>query len=616
MLKKQLNSFDVFSIAAGAMISSGLFVLPGLAFAKAGPAVIIAYAFAGLLMLPVLLSKAELATAMPKSGGSYFFVERSLGPLAGTVAGFSVWLAVALKAAFAMVGIGALAAELVPSSNEWTIKLVAAAGCVLFMLLNLFSVKAAGKLQTILVIMLILILSAYGLKGFGKIDVTNYEPFNPSGFASILAVTGMVFVSFGGLTKVVDVSEEVRNPQVSLPGGMFAAFIVVMALYLGVVFVTIGIVPADSLSGSLIPIGLGGQVLMGKLGKTIIGIAAMLAFATTGNAGILSASRTPMAMSRDGLVPEIFSKTSKRFGTPWFSILITTGIMLAVILLFSVEDLVKTASTIMILMFILMNAAVVIMQYSGMQSYRPMFKAPFKPWMQIGTIVIYVILIAEMGYIPIAISGGFAIVAMVWFLVYVQRRIDRESAIVYLVRNIVSRHIERTGLEEELKLIALERDEVTPDRFDKLIKQCDILDIKETITAKELFKQASEMMARRVNTRPDDLYKLLLEREKESPTVVKPGMAIPHIVVGGKNVFEILLVRCNPGISFSELGEPVRTAFVLIGSEDERNYHLRALMSIAHIVSEPEFETRWQQAKNIEQLRDIVLLSGRKREQH
>ena len=614
MLQKQLGPFDVFSIAAGAMISSGLFVLPGLAYAKAGPAIIFAYAFAGMLMLPVLLSKAELATAMPKSGGSYFFVERSLGPLAGTVAGFSVWLAVALKSAFAMVGIGALIANQIPSAGEWTIKIIAAAGCIIFMLLNLFSVKAAGKFQSALVVVLIFILAAYGIKGFEKIDVHHFEPFNPAGLAGILSVTGMVFVSFGGLTKVVDVSEEVRNPQTTLPLGMFAAFMVVMALYIMVVFVTIGIVPGESLSGSLVPIGLGGKAVLGGLGQTIISIAAMLAFATTGNAGILSASRTPMAMSRDGLVPEIFSRTSKRFHTPWFSILITTGIMLSVILIFSVEDLVKTASTIMILMFILMNASVVIMQYSGMQSYRPKFKTPFKPWLQIITIVIYIILIAEMGYIPIVISGCFAICAMVWFLVYVQRRIDRESAIVYLVRNIVSRHIGRTGLEEELKLIALERDQISPDRFDKLVKECEILDIKESISAKELFKRASEAVSAKVGATADDIYNLFLEREKESTTVVKPGLAIPHIVVSGKGVFEILMVRCKEGIIFSELHEPVRTAFVLLGSPDERNYHLRALMFIAHIVSEPDFDSRWTKARNVEQLRDIVLLSGRKRD--
>ena len=168
--------------------------------------------------------------------------------------------------------------------------------------------------------------------------------------------------------------------------------------------------------------------------------------------------------------------------------------------------------------------------------------------------------------------------------------------------------------EEELKLIALERDQISPDRFDKLIKDCAILDIDESISAKDLFHKASKVMSERMDVDAEHLYELFLEREKESTTIVKPGLAIPHIVIDGNNKFDVLLVRCEKGIVFSELYEPVRTAFILIGSSDERNYHLRALMSIAHVVSEDEFQGRWFKARNIEQLRDIVLLSGRKRD--
>ena len=103
-LARKLGFWDVFCIAAGAMISSGLFILPGQAFQLCGSAVVLAYALAGLLMIPALLSQCELATAMPKSGGTYFFVERSMGTLAGMLAGLANWLGVALKSAFAMGG--------------------------------------------------------------------------------------------------------------------------------------------------------------------------------------------------------------------------------------------------------------------------------------------------------------------------------------------------------------------------------------------------------------------------------------------------------------------------------------------------------------------------------
>ena len=82
-LKKELGLFDIFCIASGAMISSGLFILPGIAYAKTGPAVIVAYFIASLLVIPAMLSKAELATAMPKAGGTYFYIDRSMGPAMG-----------------------------------------------------------------------------------------------------------------------------------------------------------------------------------------------------------------------------------------------------------------------------------------------------------------------------------------------------------------------------------------------------------------------------------------------------------------------------------------------------------------------------------------------------
>jgi amino acid transporter len=86
-LNKKLGFFDVFCIAGGAMISSGLFVLPGLAHAQAGPAVVFSYFFAGLMAAAGMLSVAEIMTAMPKAGGDYFFITRTMGPAAGAVAG-------------------------------------------------------------------------------------------------------------------------------------------------------------------------------------------------------------------------------------------------------------------------------------------------------------------------------------------------------------------------------------------------------------------------------------------------------------------------------------------------------------------------------------------------
>ena len=122
------------------------------------------------------------------------------------------------------------------------------------------------------------------------------------------------------------------------------------------------------------------------------------------------------------------------------------------------------------------------------------------------------------------------------------------------------------------------------------------------------------MLGPRVNTPPQTLYRLFLERERASSTVIEPGLAIPHVVIPGEHVFDIALVRSRGGIDFGELQAPVKTAFVLIGSLDERNFHLRALMIVARIVKTPEFEKRWLAAQGEQALRDLVLLAERSRE--
>lgn len=630
-LKRELGLLSVFSIAAGAMISSGLFVLPGLAFANAGPAVILSYGLASALILPVMFSKAELSTAMPRAGGSYFYIERSMGPLAGTVAGLANWLSIALKGAFALVGLGALAAEALrvvlstygvegfegwfqPDREIWLIRMVALTACVFFTVLNLVSAKHAGRLQGVMVLGLLVIVTTYVTSGIGKVHALSYSPFASKGWQAVFSTAGMVFISYGGLTKVVSVSEEVKDPARTLPRGMFLAFGVVSILYMLVVFVTVGLVKPEALSGSLVPISQGAAVAIGKWGAVIVGLGALLAFSTTANSGILSASRSPMAMSRDGLLPKALSRTNHRFGTPHLSILITTLFIAAVVAFLSLEDLVKTASTMMILMFTLVNVSVIIMRQSGIQNYRPTFRAPLYPWLQIGAVLVYGFLIFEMGRIPLILTGMFTLLALIWYLAYVMPRIERKGALVYLVKSIVSSEIAQRDLEEELKKITIERDDISHDRLDQLVKQAPVLDLDSQMSAPEMFSRVSEILAPRVGIDRQKLYDRFLEREMESSTVIRPGLAIPHIIVEGENIFDMALVRSLDGVVFSDLNPPVTTAFVLVGSKDERNFHLKALMSIAQIVEEKDFQKRWEKARGEEELRDLVLLSSRRRE--
>jgi APA family basic amino acid/polyamine antiporter len=612
-LQRQLGLGAVFAIAAGAMISSGLFVLPGIVFAISGPSMILAYALAGLLNVPTMLAQAELATAMPKAAGSYFVVERSLGTYWGLLAGLFNWSSLALKAAFALIGIGVLAELVVSGMLPAPLKTVAVLAAVFFVIINFRSVKSASWLQGWMVAGLLGALIFYVVGAFPHVEPSHYRPFFKGTLREFMMVTGMVFVSYGGLTKVVDVAEEVRKPHRNLPWGMFLSYATVNLLYVLVAFVTVGVLQPDRLAGSLRPVTDGALATTGYWGEWIIGIAAFLAYATTGNAGIMSAARTPMAMSHDGLLPTVFGRVHARFRTPHTALLLTGAFVVFVIVFLSVEDLVKTASTMLILSLGLINVAVMVMRRSGIEGYRPTFRMPLVPWLPLATLVFYGFLIAEMGLIALTWTFGFIAVASIWYFVYVQRRIRRQSAAAYLVQSALSRDIPRSQIEDELVQISLERDEIVTDRFDDLVKRAPVLDIAEEISGRDLFRRLGECLGTLLGMPPQRVEEMLLQREREASTVVQTGIAIPHVVVGGKGVFQMVIVRCRKGAVFSELQEPVRVVFALAGSSDERNFHLRALMAIATIVQEENFLERWLRAANEGQLKDILLLSRRKR---
>ena len=153
---------------------------------------------------------------------------------------------------------------------------------------------------------------------------------------TLFMTAGLIFISYGGLTKIASVAEEVKNPAKNIPLGMILSFVIVTIIYVLVVFVTVGVLGNGLLrpepaNYSLTPISDSANVFMGSFGKIILAIAALLAFISTANAGILAASRSPLAMSRDRLLPSIFEKVGKRFHTPYVSIIFTTIFMISVI---------------------------------------------------------------------------------------------------------------------------------------------------------------------------------------------------------------------------------------------------------------------------------------------
>ncbi len=413
-LKRSLGLGHVFVLSTGAMISSGLFLLPGLAAAEAGPAAILAYLIAGVLAVPAMLSVAELSTAMPRAGGAYYFLARALGPAGGTVTGMATWLSLVMKDAFALVGMSAYLALVVDLPAKATaVGLIAA-----FSLLNIVGSRIGASVQIGLVVFVLTILAWFLLWGVPQAGGGDgsLEPFFSNGAGGVVAAVGLVFVSYGGLTKVASVAEEIEDPSRNIPLGMALSLAVSTLVYTLGVLVAVAVIPAEQLHEDLAPIHTAAQAVLPSWGPAFIVVAAIAAFASAANAGILAAARYPMAMSRDGLMAPAFQRLS-RFGTPAYGVALTGTGMAIVVLLFGAGAIAKLASAFVLLTLALVNLAVIVLRSARISSYAPGFRAPLFPYLQIFGIGLAVFLIIELGWLPVILVAASIAAALVWFYV-------------------------------------------------------------------------------------------------------------------------------------------------------------------------------------------------------
>ncbi len=400
-LERSLSLWSVIAIGIGGMLGSGIFVLPGLAAAKTGPSVWLAYLLAGICVLPAALSKSELATAMPTSGGTYVYIERAFGPLFGTISGIGLWLSLLLKSSFALVGFGAYLAVLayVPLRG------VALVFLLFILMLNILGVKKVGNVQIVVVSISLIGLGLLLLFGIPAVDPLKLKPAFTHGGLGLASAAAFVFVSYAGVTKVAAIAEEIKNPNRNLPIAMITALLLITFIYTAVTFTLAGNVPLDELTTNIKPIYTIAELLGGKyvgMAAAVLGVVTLMSMA---NSGVLAASRFPFAMSRDKLLPPFLKKLHPKFLTPVTTIIITCGVMAVVISFMDVEKIAKLASAFKVMMFMLVNGCVIVFRETAVQWYEPAYKSPLYPWMQIFGIL--------SGLGLLIVLGGMAVMAAV-----------------------------------------------------------------------------------------------------------------------------------------------------------------------------------------------------------
>ncbi|WP_336331036.1 amino acid permease [Haloarcula sp. CGMCC 1.2071] len=448
-LAKDLGPLAALTIGVGTMIGAGIFVLPGEAILKAGSLASVAFVLGGVIAMFTALSASELGTAMPRSGGAYYYVNHALGPMFGSVAGWANWLGLAFASAFYMVGFGRYIARIFGLSGSigvgpisiTVVKIIALVGGAFFVLINYVGAKETGRLQNIIVVLLIGILTVFTFLGTLRAEPSNLPA--ATDVVTTLETTGLIFVSYLGFVQITSVAEEIKDPGKNLPRAVIGSVVIVTVIYALVLVIMSAAVPqgfiADIISSDaenpIAVVEVGNYIQGAAMGGALL-FGGLLATASSANASILASSRINFAMGRDRIVTPALNEIHPRYGTPYRAIGITGGLILLFIVIGDLTLLSGAASGLHLIIYGLLNLALIVMRYVNPEEYTPDFVVPLYPLMPILGVVLSFALLVFVAGDALLLSFGIAAAAVLWYRLYARSRTEKQGI---LSKHIISR---------------------------------------------------------------------------------------------------------------------------------------------------------------------------------
>ncbi len=444
------------------MIGAGIFVLPGIVAESAGPASMVSFTLGGVVALLAALSLSELATGMPKAGGSYYYVNHALGSFFGTIVGWGMWAGLMFATAFYMLGFGQYL-----TNQPSDALIVVAAGLVMASLLvavNYRGVKETGSLQNVIVLVLICLIGAFIVVGLVRINTDLLTPFAPAGWGAVGATTGTVFVTFIGFEVIATSAEEIKDPGRNLPLSMIAAVVTPTLLYVLVMLVSTGLLPVPDLAGSDVPVAdvaaeavgvfgalsvAGYSLELATVGSVIMIAGAILATVSSANASILSAARVNFAMGRDRILTNWLNQIHEQYRTPYRAIVATGALILLLIASpLPIDTLADVASFMFLITYALVHIAVIVLRRADPDEYEPDFRIPavLYPVVPIVGSLACLVIMVQMAWVVQAIGLGIVGAGVLWYQFYAKDKAIATS----LVGEAIAEQPSRPPADEQL----------------------------------------------------------------------------------------------------------------------------------------------------------------------
>ena len=426
--KRTIGLSGVVIISLSSMLGSGLFVMPAFAAEIMGPGIWLAFLVAASIVLPGALSKAELSSSMPSSGGSYVYLEKTYGPMVGTISGIGLWASFMLKASFALIGFSAYMYTVTTYFDfNLNTMMVSLGALVLITIVNIFGIKKVKAIQTPILIVTLGLLFIMCIVALFDPSTDLSKPWNGAINADPLTLaetSAFVFVAYAGVTKVAAIGGEVKNPEKNLPYGMLLSLSIATLLYCVITFMMMATIPGEwwiSSDGSIPedPIYIFVDAVAGTKVGVFAAVLAILTMISMALAGILAASRFLFAMARDNLLPQALEEVNAKYETPHWPIILTGFAMGLAIFTLPVKDVAKLASGFKIMIFMAINSCVIVLRNTRHKhGLVAKYESPWYPYIQLWGIFAGLALIIIMGEKAFIGAGAALLIGLITYYAY------------------------------------------------------------------------------------------------------------------------------------------------------------------------------------------------------
>jgi basic amino acid/polyamine antiporter, APA family len=395
-LRKRLGPLDVTVFGVGVIIGTGIFVLTGKAAGvQAGPAVALSFVVAAIACGLAAVCYAEFASTVPVAGSAYTFSYASLGELVAWIIGWDLILELALGASTVAVGWSTYFADVMKSAGitvpDWMYgdghNLVAAAIIVILTGVICLGIKVSSRINLVMVVIKLSVVLFVIIAGLFYVKTANWSPFIPPagskptagaestpsllqdlgfapgafGVSGIFTAAALVFFAFIGFDIVATAAEETRNPQRDMPIGIIGSLAICTTLYVAVSLVVTGMVKYDQIKVDA-PLAEAFRSVGHPRFADLISIGALVGLTTVMMILLLGQSRVFFAMSRDRLLPPMFSAISPRFGTPIRTTLVTGGVVAVLSTFVPLSELAELVNIGTLFAFILVSIGVLVLR--------------------------------------------------------------------------------------------------------------------------------------------------------------------------------------------------------------------------------------------------------------